>query len=292
MRCNLCGTAVSPGQPPRWHKEGFDIFQCQSCSLLFRGELPEPEELPTIYDGDYFCRKAKSGADGYADYLREETEHRLIAKRRARWLDRLRFPGRLLDVGAAAGFFMDEARNAGWQVEGIDVSQEMSRRGREQLGLEITTGPFQHAAYSPASFDAVTMWDYIEHSIDPASDISKAAEVLRPGGMLMLSTGDATSAMARISGRRWHLLTPRHHNFFFTCETLKHYLEARDFELTYVGYPGAYYSLRYLFYKLQTMAPRNRVVRALGDWTAESSVGERALYVNLHDILTIHARRI
>jgi len=87
----------------------------------------------------------------------------------------------LLDVGAAAGFFMDEARNAGWEVEGIDVSPEMSRWGRDELGLRIDTGLFQRADYTADSFDAVTMWDYIEHSIDPAGDFAKASEVLRPG---------------------------------------------------------------------------------------------------------------
>jgi 2-polyprenyl-3-methyl-5-hydroxy-6-metoxy-1,4-benzoquinol methylase len=248
--------------------------------------------LRAIYVSSYFRRKEELSADGYADYLREETEHRLTATRRVRRLGGLRSPGRLLDVGAAAGFFMDEARSAGWSVEGIDISPEMSQQGREQLGLEIVTGLFQHAAYSPASFDAVTMWDYIEHSIDPASDLSKAAEVLRPGGILMLSTGDAKSLVAHISGRRWHLLVPRYHNFFFTCETLKRYLEARGFQLIYTGHPGAYYSLRYLLYKLQTMAPRSRAVRWLADWAAASSVGKLALYVNLRDIVTVHARRL
>ena len=98
--------------------------------------------------------------------------------------------------------------------------------------------------------------------------------------------------MARISGRRWHLLVPRYHNFFFTRETLKRYLETRGFQLIYTGHPGAYYSLRYLLYKLQTMAPRSHAVRWLADWAAASSVGKLALPVNLRDIVTVHARRL
>jgi SAM-dependent methyltransferase len=292
MRCNLCETPVSPDQPRRWRKDGFDIFQCPTCALLFRGNLPEPEDLSSIYDSSYFLREAPSQADGYADYLSDEVEHRLTARRRAQWLTRLSPPGRLLDVGAAAGFFMDETRNVGWDVEGIDVSPAMGLYGREQLGLEIVTGLFQRARYPPASFDAVTMWDYIEHSFDPASDLTKAADVLRPGGVLMLSTGDATSAVARICGRRWHLLTPRYHNFYFSRDTLMRYLNTRGFDLIYAGYPGAYYSFRYLFYKLQTMAPSSGAVRRFGDWAATSPIGGQALRVNLRDIITIHARRL
>jgi len=185
---------------------------------------------------------------------------------------------------------MDEARKLGWRVEGIDISSYTSQWGREKMGLEIETGVFQEAKYPAASFDVVTMWDYIEHSIDPGSDLSMAATVLRRGGLLMLSTGDAASLMARISGKRWHLLTPRHHNFFFTVETLRRYLGERDFELLYVGHPGAYYSLHYLVYKLRTMTPRSRVARALSEWLATHPLGQRQVLFNLGDIVTIYAR--
>jgi 2-polyprenyl-3-methyl-5-hydroxy-6-metoxy-1,4-benzoquinol methylase len=291
MRCNLCETPVEPGQEPRWRKHGFEIFKCSSCGLLFRGRLPTAEELLAIYGRDYFLRERDGDSEGYADYLSDETEHRLTARRRVSQLDAIAQRGSLLDVGSAAGFFMDEARSAGWAVRGIDVSPDMSSWGREHLGLDIASGLFQHADYPPGSFDAVTMWDYIEHSIDPAGDFSKAAEVLRPGGVLMLSTGDAASPVARVSGRRWHLLTPRHHNFFFTVNTLRSYLEQSGFAVTRVGHPGAHYSLRYIVYKLGTMAPRSRTVHAAADRLAQRPLGERSLRFNLGDIATIHARR-
>jgi SAM-dependent methyltransferase len=290
MRCNLCDTLVAADQVPRWRKHGYEIFECRACGLLFRGELPSPQELLLIYDHDYFRREEGGDAEGYADYLSDELEHRLTARRRVAQLYRAAQTGRLLDVGSAAGFFMDEAQATGWQAQGIDISPDMSAWGRERLGLEIASGLFQQAAYPAGSFDAVTMWDYIEHSIDPARDFAKAAHVLRPGGILMLSTGDAASLVARVSGRRWHLLTPRHHNFFFTAATLRCYLERNGFELVRIGHPGGHYSLRYIVYKLGTMAPRSRGVRAAGEWLAGHRIGERSVRLNLRDILTIHAR--
>jgi len=291
MRCNLCGSAVPGDQEPRWSKHGFEIFRCPSCGLLFRGALPTPKELLSIYAPGYFRRDAGADAEGYADYLSDEPEHRLTALRRVQRLGRASPPGRLLDVGCAAGFFLDEARKAGWQVQGIDISPEMSSWGREQLQLDIATGLFQQAEYPPCSFDAVTMWDYIEHSIDPALDFAKAAAVLRPGGVLMLSTGDAASLVARISGRRWHLLTPRHHNFFFTPGTLRGYLAKNGFEVMQIGHPGSHYSLRYIVYKLGVMAPGSRALSALAEWVAARPLGARAVRVNLGDIVTIQARR-
>lgn len=290
-RCNLCETPIDPGQRPRWVKDGYEIFQCASCGLIFRGDLPTPEELLSIYAPGYFRREDGGDADGYADYLSDELEHRLTARQRVDRLDRACGRGRLLDVGAAAGFFIDEARARGWEAEGIDVSPGMSAWGHEQLGLEIATGLFQASDYAEGSFDAVTMWDYIEHSIDPARDFAKAAEVLKPGGMLMLSTGDAASLVARLSGRRWHLLTPRHHNFFFTVDTLRRYLGDSGFEAVSAGHPAAHYSLRYIVHKLGTMAPRSTGLRWLSEAVGSRSLGERSLRLNLFDIVTIAARR-
>lgn len=289
--CNLCGTPVAPGQRPRWVKDGYEIFRCTACGLLFRGDLPTPEELSSIYELGYFRREERGDATGYADYLSDEFEHRLTARRRIDRLARAIDGGRLLDVGAAAGFFMDEARARGWEVRGIDVSPEMSAWGRDNLGLDMATGLFQASDYPAASFDALTMWDYIEHSIDPASDFAKASQVLRPGGVLMLSTGDAAALVARLSGRRWHLLTPRHHNFFFTVETLRRYLGGNGFEVVSARHPGAHYSLRYIAHKLGTMAPRSRALRRLSAAVDASPLGERSLRLNLFDITTVIARR-
>lgn len=289
--CNLCDTPISRAQEPCWIKDGYRIFRCASCGLLFRAPLPSPGELLAIYDGSYFRRDSGADADGYADYLSDEQEHRLTARYRVGRLERECPPGRLLDVGSAAGFFLDEARAQGWDTHGIDVSPQMSGWARERLNLDVSTGLFQRAEYRRGSFDAVTMWDYIEHSIDPAGDFAKASEVLRPGGVLMLSTGDAASLVARLSGKRWHLLTPRHHNFFFTVDTLSRYLNQSGFEVLNAGHPGARYSLRYLVYKLGTMAPQSTGLRRLSDWVSERPIGERSLRFNLFDIVTVVARR-
>lgn len=293
MSCNLCGSPLAAGQRPRWVKDGFEVFQCTNCGLVFRGDLPDSEALKTIYGAGYFRREDGGDATSYADYLSDELEHRLTGRQRVARLNRVSGGrGRLLDVGAAAGFFMAEAKAQGWEAQGIDVSRQMGSWGREKLDLDIATGLFQDSEYRPGLFDAITMWDYIEHSIDPAADFAKAAQVLRPKGVLMLSTGDVGSIVARLSGRRWHLLTPRHHNFFFTVETLARYLGDNGFHIVSAKHPGAHYSLRYIAHKLRTMAPRSAVLRRLSAEVDARALGEWSLRLNLFDIVTIVARRV
>jgi 2-polyprenyl-3-methyl-5-hydroxy-6-metoxy-1,4-benzoquinol methylase len=290
--CNVCGGPVPAAQPAVWHKDGFDIVRCRQCGLLFRRALPTVDELSEIYAEAYFRRPEDDpGGQGYDDYLHDEELHRRNAAMRVRRLGDHLPPGRLLDVGAAAGFFMDEARRVGWAVEGIDVSPDMSGWGREHLGLELHTATFRDALLSHAPYDCVTMWDYIEHSIDPAGELARAHELLRPGGVLALSTGDAGSLAARLSGRRWHLLTPHHHNFFFSTATLVRACRDAGFQVLTSGHPGARYTLRYLTYKLRSMAPESQVVRRTGEAFERSRAGTIAIPVNLWDIVTVIARR-
>ena len=292
VRCNVCGTPVPATTPPVFVKDGFDIVRCPNCGLLFRHELPDAEAVAAIYSDEYFQRpEDDTGGQGYDDYLLEEELHRLNAAARVRALQRHVAPGRLFDVGAAAGFFMDEARRAGWAVEGVDISPTMSAYGREGLGLHLRTATFD-AVDVDGPFDCVTMWDYIEHATDPLGDLRHAHDLLRSGGLLALSTGDVRSLVARASGSRWHLLTPRHHNFFFAADNLRIACRNDGFEVLSVRHPGNRYSLRYLTYKLRSMLPESTLVRRVGDAFADGAVGRLAIPVNLGDIVTVVARRM
>jgi 2-polyprenyl-3-methyl-5-hydroxy-6-metoxy-1,4-benzoquinol methylase len=155
----------------------------------------------------------------------------------------------------------------------------------------VATGPFQEATFAPGSFECVTMWDYIEHSLDPAGDLAKAYELLAPGGVLALSTGDAASLVARVSGRRWHLLTPHHHNFFFSSAVARTALQGAGFGVVSLRHPANRFTLRYLIHKLATIAPRGAIFTHAGEWLGKRRVGSVALPLNLFDVMEVFARK-
>jgi SAM-dependent methyltransferase len=272
-------------------KDGFEILRCRSCGLLFRAQMPDESELAEIYGESYFAAADDNDdAQGYADYLSEEENHRLTARSRLHLLSRFRDAGRLLDVGCAAGFFLDEARRGAWTVEGLELSPVVAQYAIEQLGLRVTVGKFGDDDFAAHSFDAITMWDYIEHSIDPMRDLDASRDILRPGGILALSTGDAGSPFARLSGRRWHLLTPRHHNYFFTRRSLEAALNRSGFDVLDYRFRAGRYSPQYLLHKLRTVADA-RVLRAATTRVAASRISDWAIPVNLFDIATVVARK-
>jgi SAM-dependent methyltransferase len=275
----------------KWVKDGYEILACHSCGLLFRAQMPTDSELEGIYDESYFAAAQRNGdGQGYSDYLSEEPNHRITARDRLRLLARFRESGSLLDVGCAAGFFLDEARQAGWAVDGIELSAAVARHAIDRLGLRVKVAGFREADFGTASFDALTMWDYIEHSVDPIGDLVASRELLTAGGILALSTGDAGSLVARVSGRRWHLLTPRHHNYFFTRQSLEIALNRSGFQLLEYRFRAGRYSPQYLLHKLRTLVDA-RVIRAAATRIATTRISEWGIPVNLFDIATVVARK-
>jgi SAM-dependent methyltransferase len=276
--CVICGGRLAPAL----HKDGFELVECEMCGLLMRASLPERTELAAIYAPEYYEHRPEQPVRGYADYLGDAERHREAARRRLRLLTRFASRnGKLLDVGAAAGFFVDEARRAGWEAEGVDVAEHMVEWGRRELGVPLRAGDLSDV--DGDGFAAVTMWDYIEHALDPRGDLDRAHDLLEPNGVVALSTGDRASLAARVSRSRWHLLTPRHHNFFFSRRTLERLLDSTGFDLLWQGHPGARYSLAHVAHKSAPPAIANAVAR--------SRVARYSVPVNLFDIITVVARK-
>ena len=269
MECIVCRDRL--GAPELWAtRNGLRVLRCPRCGLGVRETLPEPGDLPTIYGGDYFRAANGRDADGYADYLADESLHRDLARRRLRLLERWGGTpgGSLVDVGAAAGYFVDEARRAGWDAVGVDVAETIVAWAAEHHDARVRLGTIHDVPERDVA--AVTMWDYLEHSLDPVGDLERAADLAREGGLLALSTGDADSLVARISGRRWHLLTPRHHNFFFTARTLRTLLDRAGFEVNGSSHPGARYSISHVAYKLERTARRGVTTTRLAETLGSS----------------------
>lgn len=215
--CPVCGGTQAV---PLFQRDGYDVVACSNCSTAFVAQDPATIDFKSLYGQAYYT----GGSDAvFADYVGQEAARRASARRKLRLLRSLppRLPsgGRLLDVGCAAGFFLAEAKTF-YDVQGVELSDWSSAYARDRLGLNVFTGTLQDAALPADHFDIVTLWDVIEHVPDPVPLLAEAARVLKPGGRLVLSTGDWGSAYAQARGRDWHLMTPPWHLSFFSRDTL------------------------------------------------------------------------
>ena len=140
--------------------------------------------------------------------------------------------GRILDVGCHVGLFVMLAREAGFESEGIDLSEEAIRVGTERLGVpRLVAGTLENAGFEPASFDAVVVWDVLEHLYNLVEVMEHCATVLRPGGYLFAQVPNHRGISARLKtilcqlgvrGRRYGHFGFPWHLYHFSPASLRH----------------------------------------------------------------------
>ena len=267
-----------------YRKRGYAIIRCQVCGLKYVDKIPSRDELVHLYSEAFFSVGQKfSGHHGSAGLVnaqqRVEAVRRLPSVGRKRWLD----------VGCAIGDFLICAETVVDDVAGIELSAFAAGQARMR-GVTVTSGDFLTVEVSQASFDVVSMWDYLEHVPNPTATLSKAFEVLKPGGYLALSTGDADSLLARLAGRFWHLMIPPRHLYFFSPATIRRLLTTAGLDVVEIGKPAKRVPLDFAVWKLaDIMIPRvsTHILRG-GERLRLGSIAPR---VNLFDIMTVFARK-
>ena len=187
----------------RFQSHGYWIADCEACGHRCAAISPAREHVERIYGDDYFG----GGGAGYSNYLEEGPLLTRRARRYAEILARYRPPGRILDVGCAAGFLLKGFEDAGWTGQGLEPNAAMAEHGRRILGLRIETGTLEdfHAA---DTFDVVSMIQVIAHFVNPRQALRAAAQATRPGGLWLVETWDYRSWTARAFGRAWHEYSP------------------------------------------------------------------------------------
>ena len=232
-----------------------------------------------------------SGAE-YPDDLGQRDALRRSMRRHLEQMTRIQpARGDLLEVGCAYGLFLDEARHSFESVTGIDICAAPIAHARDVLKLDARQGDFLTADFG-RTFDVICMWDTIEHLPTPDEYVTRAAALLRAGGMLFLTTGDIGSLNARWRGAAWRQIHPPSHVNYFSRQTIGALLQRTGYEV--VGFESAKYfhtvynilaSMRIRGGLTATLA--NKVLSAIG----ESRARECGLWINLGDIKFVAARR-
>lgn len=232
--CNICGsnegeviTTADPKDLLGADLPLYPIIRCGGCGLVYAEGRKDADFLKGLYDEKYYDGRYKGGYTGYVK-RREEGVRACATKVEMirQWVPR---KGRILDVGCAAGFFLEAARRAGWEAHGVEHSAYASEEARQQ-GLEVVTGTLKDAAYPDGHFDAVTFWGVIGHVNDPSGNVREACRALKPGGLILLHTPneETFSEANKYKGAGWYRAPLQLH--FFSEPTLGELLRRNGFE--------------------------------------------------------------
>lgn len=227
MTCHLCG---STDMRIRCELGAFSVMQCRVCGL---GETYPPPSDELIAETNRSIYKVEGRVALYQSRwraIRARYDTQLNAIRRLQSVP----GGKLLDVGCNLGFFLQVARDRGYDAQGVELSPETAEYAREKMRLNVFSGALDAAGFPDAGFDVVTLWDVLEHVPDPKHLLREVRRVLDADGILALQSPNMDSTMADITGARWYWWTVPDHLYHFTPESLIRLLEDSGFDITRV----------------------------------------------------------
>ena len=261
----------------RFKRNGCDILQCRDCGL---GRTETTGFDPAAYyTGDYF---SGSHSDGYADYLGAEPVLRREFARSVDFIRRYRSGGKLLELGCAYGFFLQEAARY-FEVTGIELAAEAADHGR-RAGLNVLSGMADAANLRQTGHvDVIVLFDVIEHLPNPRETLALCCQHLNPGGIIVVTTGDFGSAVAKLAGAKWRLMTPPQHLWFFTPESMRGMAASLGLAMEHVDHPWKIVPVSLIMFQLQRMLG----LRSAGG-AATSRFG---VPVNLFDAMRVVLRK-
>jgi SAM-dependent methyltransferase len=246
------------------------IYECRECSLMIRQPLPSLDILKTIYGPGYYENENLLSQEvnfcyGYLDYRFEcaiNRPERISMLKKIRKLLNTSRP-LLLDFGCGFGDFLLDSREQGFEAYGIELSG-FARSEAKAAGLDVRPyTSLRTIATFKKKFDVITGIDVVEHLLDPLAFLEQAYVSLAPGGVLVLTTMDMKSLIARLMKNRFEDAKRIDHVYFFSKKNLIELLQKVGFEILEAKSCGRTFSLQLLASRLQPNFPTlSSLVRA------------------------------
>jgi 2-polyprenyl-3-methyl-5-hydroxy-6-metoxy-1,4-benzoquinol methylase len=227
--CDLCGA----DDPAFWfEKEEFRYVRCRRCGLVY----VTPRLQDHFQQQDKFYQAITGGDfEGAAKQDRRPRRLMSLLKIARSYLNYKRI-GALLDVGCGFGIFLDAAKSVGWKAYGLEVASAPASIAARYH--DVFKGPLPDAPYEPNSFDVVRLNNVLEHVSNPRALVRHIGRVLRPGGLLYISTPNFESFTLALQGAGWRYVCGQYHIYLFSPKTLLRLMEAEGFKVVRLSTRG------------------------------------------------------
>ncbi len=286
--CSLCGVNCSHSS---FIKLGHRILRCSNCglySLEFEGDYQK--FLTTYYSKGFFTGGKLYRA--YADYVGDKPTILKNMRKYLTIIKKFKKNGKLLDLGCATGFLIQEANKWGFDAYGIDVSSYAVNIAQKIVGKEkVLLGKVEELKkIISTTFDLVTMFDLVEHLENPKEVLKQVASIMNKDGILVIQTGDAGSNWAKLMKKNWHFFAPPQHFFFYDQKNITKLLKDSGFEVVKIQKVGKWVSLRYLFHMMRYIN-KDTIGDILYNFTQKNLLGQIPVFVRTNDNMVIIAKK-
>ena len=214
VSCNLCGARQDlPVYRKVFYEVEYHIGKCAVCGLVYVNPRHFATEGDDYFRGPYLSTIEENGK------LRSNIA--LIYDQVMRHIDAYLYPGRLLDVGCAMGHFMQFARARGWEATGVECSPYAAAWAREHFaGRTHAVCDLSAARFPSAHADAAVLIEVIEHLPNPRVTLAEVLRILKPGGIIYVTTPNFECYRSLLLREEWEPIIPTGHLYYFTSRTL------------------------------------------------------------------------
>ena len=216
IRCTVCKDSESIIV---LRKESLSLHKCQKCGTVFLGGYSD-RFVPELYT--YYDKYENLSKEDVFDPITNSRCENLL-----RWFSRFGTGREVLDVGCGLGQFVEVANRSGWIAEGLELSRGAVDFARRQ-GVAVRELDFFSEEIKPNSYDLVTLFEVIEHVPNPTEFLFRTGEVVRPGGLVYLTTPNFASLDRYLLGADWKIIHPEHLTYF-TPHTLRSLVKKTGF---------------------------------------------------------------
>lgn len=211
MLCKICGL----DSKRLFKKHDYWIRSCVGCGRRFCEVTVSDTHVDVVYNDDYFT----GGNAGYSNYLEKSSiliEH---GRRYGRLMQSYMEAGKVLDIGAAAGFILKGLMDTGWSGAGIEPNKSMASYARQVLRLEVHIGSLERFQ-AQEQYELLTFIQVLPHLFNLQAALSRAKQLTGAGGYWMFETWDRESLTAKVLGRHWHEYSPPSVLHWFSIENV------------------------------------------------------------------------
>ncbi|WP_375001006.1 class I SAM-dependent methyltransferase [Aeromicrobium sp. CTD01-1L150] len=223
MTCDCCGSAE---WVPLFSENGLRLGRCPDCALLYVDDIPDPTARMTEMEEGHYA-----GTQQINEAVKQSAGEVIQRDRFQAFVDlarRHRGDGRWLDVGCGGGLLLSLARDAGYDVEGIELSADRRALTEEATGATVHGVPLEDVGYPDDAFDVVSLINVFSHLVSPARTFAELRRLLRPGGIVVMATGEFTAGVSKGDMLAWNL---GDHLYFLGDGTIERYAAASGLRL-------------------------------------------------------------
>ena len=231
--CPVCHSAeINPLLTVKDHsvsKENFVVWQCSNCSLRFTQDVPDQNSIGAYYQSaDYISHTNTSR--GMVNQLYQKVRNYTLEQKAGLIIRNTVKQGRILDLGAGVGAFLQTMKKKGWDITGIEPDDGARAQAKKDFEIDLSEAGLLWNLQA-GSFDAITLWHVLEHVHELHPYIEQLKKLLKPGGKIFIAVPNYQSLDHSIYKLFWAAYDVPRHLYHFAPKSIKTLVEQHGLQL-------------------------------------------------------------